>query len=193
MTNFQVWEQHNLARFAREANEKLLAQQKEIEQLREDLRVAIGDHNMNQTDSGWRKRQIALDKKAENARELGLDYEPDKTVIYTTFKQWAEGQFLETGEPRVQAYSKDELALIEMGWGYGYDAGALAEREACAKVCDRMAQRTQDIRSAALESAAENIRARGKEPCVHEWIDDTKAKPAWRCIKCGSDYKKEQA
>jgi len=35
------------------------------------------------------------------------------------------------------------------------------EREACAKLCDRMAQRTQDIRSAALESAAENIRARG--------------------------------
>jgi hypothetical protein len=39
------------------------------------------DHNMNQTDSGWRKRQIALDKKAENARELGLDYEFDKTVM----------------------------------------------------------------------------------------------------------------
>ena len=37
------------------------------------------------------------------------------------------------------------------------------EREACAKVCDRMAQRTQDIRSAALESAAENIRARGNK------------------------------
>jgi hypothetical protein len=33
------------------------------------------------TDSGWRKRQIALDKKSENARELGLDYEPDKKVI----------------------------------------------------------------------------------------------------------------
>jgi len=32
------------------------------------------------TDSGWRKRQIALDVKAENARELGLDYEPDKTI-----------------------------------------------------------------------------------------------------------------
>lgn len=26
--------------------------------------------------TGWRKRQIALDIKAENARELGLDYEP---------------------------------------------------------------------------------------------------------------------
>jgi hypothetical protein len=31
--------------------------------------------------SGWRKRQIALDIKAENSRELGLDYKPDKTVI----------------------------------------------------------------------------------------------------------------
>jgi hypothetical protein len=39
-----------------------------------------GDHNQNQTDSGWRKRQIALDIKAENARELGLDYEPDKII-----------------------------------------------------------------------------------------------------------------
>ena len=41
MSNFQVWEQQNLARFAKEANEKLLAQQKEIEQLRDDLRIAI--------------------------------------------------------------------------------------------------------------------------------------------------------
>jgi len=36
-----------------------------------------------------------------------------------------------------------------------------AEREACAKVCDRMAARCNDIRAAALESAAENIRTRG--------------------------------
>jgi hypothetical protein len=36
--------------------------------------------DMSNTDSGWRKRQIALDKKAENARELGLDYEPSKTI-----------------------------------------------------------------------------------------------------------------
>jgi len=41
MTNFQTWKQHNLARFAQEANEKLMAQQKEIEQLRDDLRIAI--------------------------------------------------------------------------------------------------------------------------------------------------------
>ena len=44
-------------------------------------------------------------------------------MIYTTFKQWVAGRFLETGEPRKQAYSEDELALIEMGWNYGYDAG----------------------------------------------------------------------
>ena len=48
-----------------------------------------GDHNQNQTDSGWRKRQIALNKKAENARELGLDYEPsiikhDVTVVHAS-------------------------------------------------------------------------------------------------------------
>ena len=39
-----------------------------------------GDHNMNQTSAGWRKRQIDLDKKAENARELGLDYEPKTSM-----------------------------------------------------------------------------------------------------------------
>ena len=41
MSNFQIWEQHNLARFAQEANQKLMEQQKEIEQLRDDLRIAI--------------------------------------------------------------------------------------------------------------------------------------------------------
>ena len=37
------------------------------------------------------------------------------------------------------------------------------EREECAKVCDYMASRCNDIRAAALESAAENIRARGEQ------------------------------
>ena len=34
------------------------------------------------------------------------------------------------------------------------------EREACAKVCDHMAVRYEDMRGAALESAAESIRLR---------------------------------
>jgi hypothetical protein len=36
------------------------------------------------------------------------------------------------------------------------------EREACAKVCETMARRTNDIRRAALEMAVENIMARGQ-------------------------------
>jgi hypothetical protein len=39
---------------------------------------------MTDTNTGWRKRQIALDIKAENARELGLDYDP----VHPTQRQW---------------------------------------------------------------------------------------------------------
>jgi hypothetical protein len=38
---------------------------------------------------------------------------------------------------------------------------AAQEREECAKVCIQMANRCDDIRKAALEAAAEAIRARG--------------------------------
>jgi hypothetical protein len=61
---------------------------------------------MNQTDSGWRKRQIALDKKSENARELGLDYEPDKTIIELARQagwQYAHG---ESGFEPLWAFAK---------------------------------------------------------------------------------------
>jgi|688.fasta_scaffold2048836_2 hypothetical protein len=40
---------------------------------------------------------------------------------------------------------------------------AAGERKACAKVCKEMARRYTDMRGAALEAAAENIRARGNE------------------------------
>jgi hypothetical protein len=40
---------------------------------------------------------------------------------------------------------------------------AAHEREACAKVCETMARRTNDIRRAALEMAVENIMARGEK------------------------------
>ena len=82
-----------------------------------------GDHNMNQTDSGWRKRQIALDKKAENARELGLDYEPDKTVI----------EMAEQASLSRQDWWKDDEALERFAELVRAD-----EREACAKVCDEL-------------------------------------------------------
>jgi hypothetical protein len=53
-------------------------------------------------------------------------------------------------------FSKAEL------WIKRINDAVEAEREACAKVCDHMASRCNDIRAAALESAAENIRVRGQ-------------------------------
>ena len=44
-------------------------------------------------------------------------------MIYKTFEEWKAGQWLEDGEPRTKAYTKDELLLIELGWQYGFDAG----------------------------------------------------------------------
>ena len=64
-------------------------------------------------------------------------------MIYTTFKQWVKGRFLETGEPRKKAYSKDELALIEMGWGYGYDAGVEWQKRQTA--LDKKADNARDL------------------------------------------------
>jgi hypothetical protein len=64
-------------------------------------------------------------------------------MIYTTFKQWVKGRFLETGEPRKQAYSKDELALIEMGWGYGYDAGVEWQKSQTA--LDKKAENAREL------------------------------------------------
>ena len=91
-------------------------------------------------------------------------------MIYTTFKQWVKGRFLEIGEPRKNAYSQAELDLVEMGWNYGFDAGvqwqksqqaldrmAENEREACAKIADEWAVGWPHP-SAVI---AEEIRARG--------------------------------
>ena len=110
-----------------------------------------GDHNMNQTDSGWRKRQIALNKKAENARELGLDYEPVTENFMDALKYDVARRDSEF-DTRIERFA--ELVRAD-------------EREACAKVCDRVIEGKDpdDIHSdsqwAALTLAAE-IRARGQ-------------------------------
>lgn len=49
-------------------------------------------------------------------------------MIYRTFKEWKNGNYLEDLEPRKEAYTRDELLLIEMGWKYGFDAGVEAGR-----------------------------------------------------------------
>ena len=64
-------------------------------------------------------------------------------MIYTTFKQGVKGRFLETGEPRKQAYSKDELALVEMGWNYGYDAGVQWQKSQ--QALDKKAENAREL------------------------------------------------
>jgi hypothetical protein len=64
-------------------------------------------------------------------------------MIYTTFRQWVKGRFLETGEPRKQAYSKDELALIEMGWNYGHDSGVQWQKSQTA--LDKKAENAREL------------------------------------------------
>lgn len=41
----------------------------------------------------WRKRQIALDAKAENARELGLSYDDDEPGFCTACNGSGEGMY----------------------------------------------------------------------------------------------------
>jgi hypothetical protein len=64
-----------------------------------------------------------------------------------SFELFGGIQFIEVWLPEIEAFAK----LV-----------AAKEREACAKVCETMARRTNDIRRAALEMAVENIMARGQ-------------------------------
>lgn len=41
MSNFKIWTQENLAKFAKEANDKMVEQNERIEQLQRDLKDAI--------------------------------------------------------------------------------------------------------------------------------------------------------
>ena len=72
-----------------------------------------GDHNMNQTDSGWRKRQIALDIKAKNARELGLDYEPSMTKDEDDDTQGFEPEWANFREGRAVGWTEAFLRIAE--------------------------------------------------------------------------------
>lgn len=55
---------------------------------------------------------------SQTCRRIG-----ETKMIYKTFKEWKAGRWLEDGEPRTEAYTEDELLLVEMGWKYGFDAG----------------------------------------------------------------------
>jgi hypothetical protein len=150
-----------------------------------------GDHNMNQTSPGWRKRQIALDKMSENARELGLDYEPSIVemarqagMVYRQF----EDEFANANTDAVDLKTLEAFAELVRA----------NERELCAKVCEELvapeiySNTDVSMWDVTCIDCAEAIRARSLTPCTHEWVDDTKDKPTWRCAKCNCEYTKGQ-
>ena len=122
---------------------------------------------MTDTDSGWRKRQIALDQKAENARELGLDYAPDKTIEmareagfmafeYPALIDKEDLKKLESFAALVRADERNRTWTQEHWTEYERSIAA-TEREACAGLCDRFATRMMTA-----EECADAIRARGQ-------------------------------
>jgi len=107
---------------------------------------------MTDTDSGWRKRQIALDKKAENARELGLYYEPDKTI-----------EMARESHMDVYGLGKDHDKFVVVLEAFAKLVAA-KEREACAKVCEELDKADDTVYRELSDGGvcAAAIRARGQ-------------------------------
>ena len=121
-------------------------------------------------DSGWRKRQIALDKKAENARELGLDYEPSIIEMAQTI---SHGWWLDDGKLEAFAAMVREDAIAEANaranasWTLMCEKMVAIEREACAKIADKSLYEFTMVTSnppknGAAWSIGNAIRARGQ-------------------------------
>lgn len=83
-------------------------------------------------------------------------------------------------------------------WIKRINDAVLAEREACAKVCEELvapeiySDTDVSMWDVTCLDCAEAILARGQTSCTHEWMDDTKDKPQWRCAKCNCEYTKGQ-
>jgi len=130
--------------------------------------------------TGWRKRQIALDIKAENARELGLDYEPDKTI-----EMAREAGFTDSSNPDLYDIMLASDKTIERfatlvradernrtwtpeNWTEYERSIAAAEREACAVIADGQLRNTNALltyppQSSAAYQIGVSIRARGEQ------------------------------
>jgi hypothetical protein len=123
-----------------------------------------GDHN--QSDQDWRKRQIALDIKADNARELGLDYEPDKTIMDMARESWID----------VYGLGHDRISFVKALEAFAELVRA-DEREKCAREFDLRAKYTDGTSSSGWyepDEPAQIIR-RGTTPPA--------AQPTYRAVK----------
>jgi len=125
----------------------------------------------DKTDSGWRKRQIALDVKAENARELGLDYEPDKTIEMArkagavfpadgSYHSFERHEDLEAFAALVRADERNRTWTQEHWTEYERSIAA-AEREACANICETL--ELPEWPDKVRQPLAQAIRVRGEQ------------------------------
>jgi hypothetical protein len=101
------------------------------------------------TSTGYRRTICTLPKHT-----TGLGIKDHLGWLFFTTK-WQRTSMAHTGTKSMKDDDDTMCYRSEL------EAAVKAEREACAELCERMARRTQDIRKAALEMAAENIRARG--------------------------------
>jgi len=81
---------------------------------------------------------------SDTSQEPVAKIEKTQHMIYMTFNQWADGNFLETGEPRREAYSQAELDLVEMGWNYGFDAGVQWQKSQ--QALDKKAENARELK-----------------------------------------------
>jgi hypothetical protein len=150
---------------------------------------------MNQIDSGWRKRQIALDQKAENARELGLDYEPSKTVIEMAREAgidewWDSGnEHREVLQKHLEHFAKlvreDERTKTwtPEHWTEYERSIAAAEREACANICETL--ELPEWPDKVRQPLAQAIRAR----IIQSYLEkDNLQLPKKKPQNCGTGY-----
>jgi hypothetical protein len=102
---------------------------------------------------------VASDEAIERFAALAQSVERKKLAAWMIAQGYATGHG-DTMEGLLEEFKREASFDKAELWIKRINDAVLAEREACAKVCDHMAARCNDIRTAALESAAENIRAR---------------------------------
>jgi hypothetical protein len=109
------------------------------------------------------KEGALCDSEIEELAQIERLFHMAQAAERNKVAQWMIAKGYATGHGDTVEDLLQELEWqIAENWTRGMVNGVQAEREACAKVCDRMAARCNDMRAAALESAAENIRARGQ-------------------------------
>jgi hypothetical protein len=118
------------------------------------------DGSMEPSEHGEWVRYEDAQRELDSQYKLGMEAESNKLAAWMIAQGYATGHG-ETVEGLLEELEREVGFKRAELWIKRISEAVLAEREACAKVCDDMAMRSyKDIRAAALESAAENIRAR---------------------------------